>query len=92
MAKATIPHIPKLSADGRAQVAEGCCGLLACCAQGLRGLFISVAKTQNIISHLFDNQHVKGGTCSSGYSSSKRTAVKSYIKIGLKLVRVKTLC
>lgn len=35
MAKATIPHIPKLSADGRAQVADGRCGLTACCAQGL---------------------------------------------------------
>lgn len=35
MAEATIPHIPKLPTDGRAQVAESRCGLLACCVQGL---------------------------------------------------------
>lgn len=51
MAKDTIPHIPKLSADGRAQVAEGRCGLLACCAQALGGLFISVDDTQKLMSH-----------------------------------------
>lgn len=49
MAKTTIPHIPQLSADGRAQVAEGHCGLLACCAQGLRGFFISVDDTQILL-------------------------------------------